>query len=203
MVGEDLGTVPPGFRHVMEAARILSYRVLYFERHRETEFLPPAAYPKLSLACVSTHDLPTLVGWWEGVDIGLRAAAGTQDDAASRRDRDDRRRDKRALVSALAEADVLPPAFARVASGEDEVPEALATELAVAVHRLVAMTPSILVAVQLEDMIGSPRQPNLPGTTDEYPNWRNRAPVVVEDLAGSARFRELAAAMRLERPNRS
>nr|WP_255617856.1 4-alpha-glucanotransferase [Aurantimonas sp. VKM B-3413] len=203
VVGEDLGTVPPGFRHVMETAQVMSYRVLYFERHRETEFLPPAAYPKLSLACVSTHDLATLAGWWDGADIALRFEAGTQDAAATERDRTDRRHDKRALVSALAEAGVLPPELSRVAAGEDEVPDTLSADLAVAVHRFVAMTPSLLVTVQLDDMIGSHRQPNLPGTTDQYPNWRIRSPIALEDLAESERFRNMAAAMRRERPNRS
>lgn len=201
VVGEDLGTVPPGFRHVMEAARILSYRVLYFERHRETAFLPPDAYPQLALACVSTHDLPTLAGWWAGTDIELRATAGTQDAAAVQRDNQDRRHDKRALVSALAEADVLPPELTPAAAGEDEVPAALSASLAVAVHRFIAMTPSLLVAVQLDDMIGSQRQPNLPGTTDQYPNWRWRSLVLLEALAANERFRAMAAAMRQERPN--
>ncbi len=203
VVGEDLGTVPPGFRHVMEAARILSYRVLYFERHRETAFLPPDAYPPLALACISTHDLPTLAGWWNGVDIGLRAEAGTQDAAAAERDQRDRRHDKRALVSALAEADLLPPGFERVASGEDEVPQTLSDEVAVAVHRFIAMTPSLLVAVQLDDMVGSQRQPNLPGTTDQYPNWRCRSLVPLESLAANEHFTRIAAAMRHDRPNRN
>ena len=203
VVGEDLGTVPPGFRHVMEAARILSYRVLYFERHGETAFLPPETYPQLALACISTHDLPTLAGWWNGVDIGLRIEAGTQSASAAERDQQDRRRAKRALVSALAEVALLPPGLERVATGEDEVPQGLSDDVAVAIHRFIAMTASLLVAVQLDDMIGLQRQPNLPGTTDQYPNWRCRSTVPLEDLAANHRFRDLAAAMRHERPNSS
>ena len=200
VIGEDLGTVPPGFRHVMETAHILSYRVLYFERHREIEFLPPEAYPKLSLACVSTHDLATLAGWWAGSDIELRAEAGTQDDGSTARDRSDRERDRLALIAALAEEDILPKGLQAAADGEADAPAALLDELAVAVHRYVARTPSLLVTVQLDDMLGATRQPNLPGTTDAYPNWRIRSDVALEDVAENALFWRVAAAMREERP---
>ncbi|MEO5732403.1 MAG: 4-alpha-glucanotransferase [Rubrivivax sp.] len=200
VVGEDLGTVPAGFRHTMEQANVLSYRALYFERHGLTEFLPPSAYPQLSLACISTHDLPTLAGWWAGADIALREQTGIQNTAACARDREDRRRDQRSLMAALAEAELLPPEFMRVASGEDEAPLQLPTVLALAVHRFIARTPSVLVTVQLEDLIGSQQQPNLPGTTDQYPNWRIRMPMTVSDIGRSAHFQSLTAAMRQERP---
>lgn len=200
VVGEDLGTVPAGFRLVMEEARILSYRALYFERHGQTEFLPPSAYPTLALACISTHDLPTLAGWWAGADIDLRLTTGTQDEAASGRDRVDRRRDKRSLLAALADADLLPDDYVRVASGEDEVPMHFSTTLAIAVHRFIARTPSVLVTVQLEDLLGSEHQANLPGTTDQYPNWRIRTPVRLDGIAAAGHFNDLTAAMREERP---
>lgn len=199
VIGEDLGTVPPGFRSIMAEAGVLSYRVLYFER-REAEFLPAAAYPELSLACVSTHDLPTLKGWWQATDIDLRAEAGTQDEARTAEQREERRRDRRMLVSALKEAGVLPEAYDRVASGEEPVPPELPQDIADAVHRFLARAPSLLVTVQLEDMVGSVRQANLPGTTDQYPNWRIRSSVRLEDLPTHAGFQETAATMREERP---
>ena len=103
VVGEDLGTVPMGFRETMEAADILSYRVFWFERSGE-EFTPPAAYPRKSLACLSTHDLPTLAGWWEGEDMREKEALGlmTAEHAAGR-DGDARRR----------QAGLAPPSAAR------------------------------------------------------------------------------------------
>ncbi|GGE20873.1 4-alpha-glucanotransferase [Aureimonas endophytica] len=200
VIGEDLGTVPPGFRHTMSDAGILSYRVLYFERRGGAEFLDPAAYPASSLACVSTHDLPTLKGWWDGTDVELRAAMGTQNAERSEAGREERKRDRRALVVALKEEGVLPERYDRVASGEDPLPARLEQDMADAVHRFVARTPSVLVAIQIEDMIGSERQPNLPGTTDQYPNWRIRLPVFLEELAAHPGFQSAAAAMRSERP---
>ncbi|MCW4113394.1 4-alpha-glucanotransferase [Aurantimonas sp. MSK8Z-1] len=201
VIGEDLGTVPPGFRHTMGEAKILSYRLLYFERHGETGFLMPEAYPEIALACISTHDLPTLRGWWKGTDMQLRADTGRQDAEATERTWDERRRDRRALVLALKEAGLLPEAFDRIASGEDSMPPEVPTSMVDAIHRFIARTRSRLVAVQLDDMIGAERQPNLPGTTDEYPNWRIRSIVPLEALPTHERFRSLAAAMRQERPN--
>ncbi|KQT85180.1 4-alpha-glucanotransferase [Aurantimonas sp. Leaf443] len=201
VIGEDLGTVPPGFRHAMETANILSYRVVYFERHNGPAFLPPEAYPPLSLACVSTHDLATLAGWWKGLDVKLRAETGTQDETATRRDLAERARDRTALIIALKEASVLPEHYDRLASGEDELPGEMPQDIAEAVHRFVARTPSMLVSVQLEDMVGAEAQPNLPGTTDQYPNWRVRSAVTLDDLPTDPRFAAIAAALRHERPN--
>ncbi|BDA86254.1 4-alpha-glucanotransferase [Aureimonas sp. SA4125] len=202
VIGEDLGTVPTGFRATMTEAGVLSYRVLYFER-REVEFLPTAAYPEMSLACVSTHDLPTLKGWWLSSDIELRLETGTQSEERTVETREERRRDRRMLIVALEEAGLLPERFHRVASGEDTLPPDLTQDLADAVHRFVARAPSLLVTVQVEDMIGAVLQPNLPGTTDQYPNWRIRLEVELEDLAEHAGFQATAEAMREERPELS
>ena len=103
VVGEDLGTVPEGFRERMAEANILSYRVLFFEQDIETgAFDPPQAYPPLALAVVGSHDLPTLRGWWEGRDLDLKERLGLFPDAdEARRQRETRERDKRQLVTAL------------------------------------------------------------------------------------------------------
>ncbi|KQT69939.1 MULTISPECIES: 4-alpha-glucanotransferase [unclassified Aureimonas] len=200
VIGEDLGTVPPGFRHVMTEAGVLSYRVLYFERHGEIAFLPPSAYPELALACISTHDLPTLTGWWQAIDIGLRAETGRQSPERTETQREERKRDRRLLLAALKEETVLPEPYDRAATGEDPLPGRLEQDLSDAVHRFLARSPSLLVAAQIEDMVGSDRQPNLPGTMDEYPNWRIRQSVPLEDLATHRGFGSVAEALRLERP---
>ena len=100
VVGEDLGTVPMGFRETMDAADILSYRVFWFERNGE-DFTPTASYPQKSLACLSTHDLPTLAGWWQGEDIIEKEALGlmTAEEAAAATAR--RTADKQALLRLL------------------------------------------------------------------------------------------------------
>lgn len=198
VIGEDLGTVPEGFRPAMERANILSYRVLYFERGEDGAFHRPAHYPELSLACISTHDLATLNGWWHGSDVRLRAETGRQNEADTQRDLAARDRDRRTLLQALHAEHLLSPDWQRRL--EAELPERLDEDLAVAIHRYGARTRSLLFAVQMEDMILAERQPNLPGTTDEYPNWRIRSDILLEDLAADERFQATARALREERP---
>ena len=101
IVGEDLGTVPEGFREALAAAEVFSYRVLWFEREG-MGFRPPARYPAQAVACVSTHDLPTLAGWRAGADITERAALGQIDAAAARTQRT-------AEIAALTQAIGAPP----------------------------------------------------------------------------------------------
>lgn len=200
VIGEDLGTVPDGFRPVMDEANILSYRVLYFEKRGGHGFVPPQDYPHRSLACISTHDLATLSGWWSGTDIELRQTLGRQDEAATDRDRLERDADRRALLRALDEQGLLPQDAKPYVAPDAALPDALSQDLAIAIHRFAARTASHLVAVQLDDMIMAKRQPNMPGTTDAYPNWRIRSEVPLEALAGNETFTSMASAMREERP---
>ena len=79
VIGEDLGTVPPGVRDSLRRHRLLSTRLVLFERK------PPEAYPRQSFAGVTTHDLPTVAGLWSGADLADQAAAGTVPDPGRRR----------------------------------------------------------------------------------------------------------------------
>ena len=199
VVGEDLGTVPENFREDVADAAILSYRVLYFER-TEAGFVSPTDYPERSLACISTHDLATLGGWWAGDDIRLRADTGRQSAKATTRDLAARERDKVELTRALAAAHLAPPELLAAVSAGETLPHKLDEHLAVAIHRFVARSASMLFAVQLDDILGAARQANLPGTTNEYPNWRIKSEILLEDLADDPRFEAFARAMREERP---
>ncbi len=156
VVGEDLGTVPEGFRERLDAADVLSYRVLWFERDG-TPFRSPARYPVKAAACVSTHDLPTIAGWWNGDDIDEKRALGLLDGEASARRRGERQAEKRELSAALAEAGVAEPASIDPASPHDAAVTA-------AVHRYACATASALVLVQADDLAGETTALNLPGT---------------------------------------
>ncbi|KAI94771.1 glycogen debranching enzyme [Rhodomicrobium udaipurense JA643] len=164
VIGEDLGTVPWGFRETMEAADVLSYRVFWFERDGEG-FAPPRTYPAKSVACISTHDLPTLKGWWEGVDIREKEALGliAAEEAAAARDR--RSNDKAALIALLAAEGI---AF-------DASPDApFDPALTDAAHRLVGTASSLIAIEQIDDLAGETTAVNLPGTDRERPNWRRK-----------------------------
>lgn len=161
VVGEALGTVPEGFTERLSEAGVLAYRVLWFEREG-AGFRDPRAWPAPAAACVSTHDLAPLAGWWEGTEIAERAALGlaTGEPATA-----ERLRDRAALCAAAGIADGPYDAAA-----------------AAAVHRFVAAAPSTLMLVQAEDLAGERIGVNLPGTDRERPNWRRRLPVTADAL---------------------
>ena len=189
VIGEDLGTVPEGLRDVLAEAELLSYRVLPFEREPDKRFIPPSAYPRLAWACVATHDLPPLVGWWDGVDIDERLALGlvTSADAA----RGERALDRRALVEALALAGLADPSFDAAAP--------LTPALAGAIHAYAAKTPSVFAVAQVEDLAGETRGVNLPGTDRERPNWRRRVAEPIETLFDTGAARAIMDALKAER----
>ena len=193
VVGEDLGTVPPGLRERLRAERILSYRLLCFETDEAGDFLPPDDYPPLALVATGTHDLPTLRGWWRGLDLELRHDLGLfPDPAVEVRERTARERDRRRLQAALIQAGLL----------DAETPEGADPDwepLLLAVHRYLARTPSKLMLVQLEDALGQEDQVNLPGTTDEHPNWQRKLARSVDALFDDPMLGRLIDAIVAER----
>lgn len=196
VIGEDLGNVPPGFREMMEAARILSYRILFFERDEDGGFLPPPHYPEKALACLSTHDLPTFLGWWAGRDIELREQFDLISPDTAREQAEARPGERRALVRALAAEGLL---------GDETLADSRQAppDLVVAAHRFVARTPARLMAVRLEDLAGDDRPVNLPSTADEYPNWRPKLPGTIEEITASDIFGAIVAGIRAERPGKA
>ncbi len=200
VIGEDLGYVPDGFREVMHAARILSYRILYFE-NGEAGFFAPDHYPRMALACLSTHDLPTLRGWWRADDIRLRAEHGLIEAAAVATQIRDRSAERFQLVRALAASGALPHesvADAEASAGDPD--SSLPTAIMAAAHRFIAQTPCLLAVARLADLAGEEKPTNLPGTVDSYPNWRLKSSVFLEELAAAPFFALVTGAMAAERP---
>ena len=165
VVGEDLGTVPEGFRDRLASADVLSYRVLWFERDGDV-FRPPGTWPAAAVACASTHDLPTLRGWWTGADIAEREALGSLSGPDAHAAQRAREQDRRVILTLLATS-----GFAAAATGDE--PE-LPLSVAAALHAFVAATPCVLALAQLDDLAGEALAVNLPGTDRERPNWRRR-----------------------------
>jgi (1->4)-alpha-D-glucan 1-alpha-D-glucosylmutase len=191
VIGEDLGTVPDAIRAALAAAGVLSYRLLYFEREADGGFRPPADFPALALVAASTHDLPTLAGWWEERDLALRESlfAGAAPAAAQRTQR---ARDRSALLDLLVRERLWPAAA--------EPPPLLNERLSGAIHAHVARTNAAIAVVQPEDIFGAREQVNLPGTTNEHPNWRRKLEVALERWGEDARFVDCAAAFAAARP---
>lgn len=187
VVGEDLGTVPEGFRESLAEADVLSYRVLFFEKH-ENGFLPPHAYPELALAVAGSHDLPTLHAWWEATDLTLKEELHlfpTPEHAQGARD--ERKQDREALLEALR--------IAGLASEAEMGTEGLIR----AAHAFLARSRSVLAVAQIDDLCDEATPVNVPATSDEHPNWRRRQSLTLEQLAQHPRFAALCTIFREER----
>ena len=187
VIGEDLGTVEPWVRDYLAERGILGTSVLWFEKDHLGNPLPPEQYRRLTLASVTTHDLPPTAGYLAGEHVALRARLGLLtkpvEEVAAEAD-DERER----MIAALRGRGLLGDQ-----PSEREVVEAL--------HRWVLATPAVLVGVALTDSVGERRAQNQPGTDREYPNWKvpladsaGRV-VLVEDLFDNARLASLAAVM--------
>ena len=171
VIAEDLGTGPEGFSDAVMRSGVLSYRVLPFEREADAAFKRPDAYPKEAVAVLTTHDLPTFVGWWRGLDTDLRQTLGIYDHERAERERGERAVERRRLAEALHEQNLLT---------SPEPPETPPFE---GVVRYLARTPSVLEALQYEDVLGEPNQPNIPGVGDGHPNWRRKLVADLDEIA--------------------
>lgn len=199
VVGEDLGTVPDWVREKLEAANILSYRVFYFEREADGSWKQPSDYPVRSLAVMTTHDLPTWLGFWTGEDLQTRAKLGLFPTEEARQQAwEERERDKTKIVEALARASLLSESPDRPEGSRMHQAESLLEP----VHRFLARSSSCLALASLDDWLGEVSQVNLPGTVDQYPNWSRKLSVPLEAMRGERLVRRLARLMCEERPAR-
>jgi 4-alpha-glucanotransferase len=178
IIGEDLGTVEPEVRETLAKFGILSYRLLYFEQDQKGRFKTSEQYPRQALVSSTTHDLPTLAGFWTGADIEARRRAGMIDDAAFQAQWAGRARERQKVLDLLFQSGLLPPQLPRDAAAYPE----LTGDLHNAVVGFLALTPSQLLALNQEDLTKETAQQNLPGTTWQYPNWGRKMKFTVEQL---------------------
>jgi 4-alpha-glucanotransferase len=182
VIGEDLGTVLPEVTEGLERMNMLGSAVLWFTRDWDAPdgpYIPAADYPRNALATVSTHDLPTAAGFLVGEQVRVRARLGQLAGSVE----DERRTadaDRAQLLAALTAEGLITPA---------STPE----EIVVAMHEFLARTPCRLVTASLYDVLGVLDQPNLPGTTDQYPNWRMPITTTLEQIQVDPRVARIAA----------
>lgn len=181
IIGEDLGTVPEGLREELARRNILGMRVLLFEQ-QHGRFIAPRHWPRDALATTTTHDLPSLKGWLAGHDIDWRLRAGHARPEQEADDHAERRRERTALLQALAESGQL--------RGSADDPESC---LQASIGQI-GSTPAPLALLPLEDATGQVQQPNLPGPGAIHPNWRRRYALPAREL-----LEQPATRQRLER----
>ncbi len=174
VVGEDLGTVEPAIREALAAHDVLGYRLEWFE-HRT-----PGEYPRMSMAAVTTHDLPTATGFFGGADLAHLREIGALGAGVEQAVEEDRA----AIRARLFAEGLLDP---------DERDAGRITE---ALYAFLARTPCMLRAVSLDDALGNEVRANVPGTIDEHPNWRVRQPLAIEQFDAQPLLRRVLAAIR-------
>ncbi|MET1077675.1 MAG: 4-alpha-glucanotransferase [Pseudomonas sp.] len=194
VVGEDLGTVPDGFRELLEDRRILGMRVLQFEQDHQGQFKPARSWPESALATTATHDLPTMAGWWRGRDLEWQTRLGLTPEEHRESDALAREHNREALRQALL-------------ADQGQSPDTLLdTEAALdACQAFVGHTPAPLILAPLEDLLGAEEQANVPGTIDSHPNWRRRwtrsSPELLETKAVQRRLALLRQARQAALPD--
>jgi 4-alpha-glucanotransferase len=196
VVGEDLGTVEPSVATALARTGVLGSTVLWFEKDPDGAPLPPEQYRASTMASITTHDLPTAAGYLVGEHVRLRAALGVlgrseaEEAAAWQAERD-------ALLDLMRAEHLLPAA--EPAAAEPCSAEAPSVERVLAMHRLLVCSPCRIVLAAPGDALGDRYQPNLPGTVDEYPNWRlpvrdaDGAEITLERLRADPAVDRLAA----------
>ena len=193
VVGEDLGTVPDEMRHAMAEFAVYSYKVLLFEKHGDGRFRRPEEYVRRAIATVTTHDLPTLRGYWEGRDLELRDRLQLFPGEEIRRYvYDERVRDRAQLAAALDAVGLHAATGAADGAGFSEL-------LAHAVQLYLAKSAAGLVVLQFEDLIGMTDPVNVPGTSHEHANWQRKVTADIEDALGRESTLRLFADVRRAR----
>jgi 4-alpha-glucanotransferase len=189
-IGEDLGTVEPWIREYLAEHRILGTEMLWFARDRDGRPLAPVHWRLACMATVGTHDLPTIAGFRTGEQVTVRARLGLLK-KPEKRERADLDRLLTRWYAALVANQLLPPG-----------PAPDTAQLTVALYGYLRKTPSLLLAVALTDAVGELRTQNIPGTSDEYPNWRiplcdgHGRPVLLEDLPRHPLLQRVCQAVR-------
>ncbi len=197
VIGEDLGTVPEGFSDIIAKSGLLSYKVLYFERWWETGlFKRPELYPSQSIATVSTHDVPTLVGWWASRDLTWRRELNLYpNDELKDQEQKDRIKDRHFLISALKDVGTLSNDDV-----SDETLEITNSDLNIAVQKYIAVSPSHIQLIPLEDGLELIEQVNIPGTIGEHPNWRQKLPIDLNEIWKTSSIVNIQKLMNKVRP---
>lgn len=187
IIGEDLGTVPEGIRELLAAYNVYSYRVFFFETAADGGYISPIHYPVQAMATLTTHDLPTLIGFWHCEDLRLGKELGLyQDQAQLQGLYAQRHANKQRILDSLHGHQSLPGDYSRSAEnlGMDQT-------LNYAMQRHLAATSSQLLCLQLEDALQMTQPVNIPGTSNEYPNWRRKLSEPIEQWSQNHDIRQL------------
>ncbi|WP_237386783.1 4-alpha-glucanotransferase [Xenorhabdus sp. Sc-CR9] len=206
VIGEDLGIVPEEIVNKLRERAVYSYKVFYFERNEQGEYRSPEEYPQQAMATITTHDLPTLRGFWQARDLSLGESIGLYPDKTLLAElHTDRKRCKQELLANLIRHGYLPePEIRSTENAQDasqqttlskqaELP--LSVSINQAIHRYIAHSNCALLGLQPEDWLDMANPVNIPGTTMEYPNWRRKLTTTLETMFADTHINQLLQAV--------
>ena len=178
VIGEDLGIVPPEIIDKLRDSGVYSYKVLYFEHDHDNTFRAPQSYPVQAMATITTHDLPTLRGYWQSDDLTLGSKLGLYPDPWILKQLYlEREQSKQGLLDGLHHYHCVPESFGDKASSLSMSPV-----LNGGLQYYIADSASALLGLQPEDWLNMATPVNIPGTTSQYPNWRRKLTVSLEEM---------------------
>ena len=189
VIGEDLGTVEPWVRDHLASRGILGTSIMWFETGPDGRPKQPQQWREHAMSSVTSHDLPPTSSYLRGDHVELRDRLGLLTESVDE-ERENARRERETWLASLRQQGVL--------EADEDDPE----QVTLAMHTLLTRTPSKVINATLTDAVGDPRTQNLPGTEDEYPNWRvplsgpDGEPVYLEDLYSSDRVARMAKVLR-------
>lgn len=188
VIGEDLGTVPDSIREKLQANGMYSYRLFFFEQADDGGFYSPAHYPTQSMAALTTHDMPTLIGFWHCDDLALGKEVGLYPDEQILSNLYDiRHENKQHILNTLHGHHSLSDNISRDVNYVGMTPE-----LNFAMQTHMAAGSSALLSLQLEDWLLMDKPVNIPGTFEEYPNWRRKLSHSINDIFKRTELHNLA-----------
>jgi len=177
VIGEDLGTVPDGIFELLQQFGVYSYRIFFFEQAEDGGYISTAHYPVQAMSALTTHDMPTLIGFWHCSDLQLGLKLGLYTEQILPSLYQDRHQAKQRILDSLHGHNMLPADFPRQVDhvGMDRT-------LNYALQQHLARGSCQLLCLQLEDWMEMTEPVNVPGTSDEYPNWRRKLSMTLEQL---------------------
>ena len=193
IVGEALGNTEPKVLNKLQQYNILSYQVFRFNVWEQSKlFKRPQEYPTLSMSCATTHDLPTIAGFYIGRDLYMQRKLSLYNNEEEMLEREkNRSTERKHLLSALEDQGL------KVSKKLKN--EQFLNTLSVNIQAYIAKTPSAITIVNLEDILGETKQINIPGTSTEYGNWQKKLSVNLEELPHNNNFKQLKTIMKEEK----
>lgn len=180
VIGEDLGTVPDEIVTLLGDAGVHSYKVFFFETAEDGGYYSPQHYTDQSMSALCTHDMPTLRGFWHCEDLNMGKELGLYPDSEQLQELfDSRAKSKQAILDSIAWHGHLPEGI-----GRDAAYVPMDRHLSEGLQMHLAAGSSTLLSLQLEDWLEMDKPVNIPGTVDEYPNWRRKLSASLDDLFG-------------------